>query len=168
MADIAKLCMAGHPRPRVLIGGLGLGFTLAAIQRDFADDVEITVCEISADVLRWYRQYFKPTFFADLNDAHVRFLNFDIRDLREGGFDLILLDVDNGPEAISADTNAELYDVAGLRKLACTADQILIWSAFRSPDFESTAESAGFQVKCFPVEVGWREHEHFIYGLTHV
>lgn len=159
-----------HPRPRILLGGLGIGYTLAAFIRGFPDRAALVVAERSGDVVRWYQTFFRAKVLAGaLDDRDVEFRNEDVRDTlgraRER-FDLIVLDVDNGPEPVSSESNGDLYTVDGVRRLRDRLDEggaFVLWSGFRSEAFHAGAQRAGFDVACLPVRVGLREHEHFIY-----
>jgi len=165
----ARYLPASAGRPRILIGGLGLGFTLAAFLEELGDRAELLVAEQSADVLRWYQAFFRDRSLGGLDDAGVRFLHRDVREAiaTEGPFDLLVLDVDNGPEPVSGETNGELYMADGLAliraSVAARDGAYLLWSAFESPAFEERAQQAGFNVHVEPVNVGLREHRHFIY-----
>ena len=171
MAKIASESVRATPA-NILIGGLGLGFTLAAVLDAFAPPNEITVAEQSADVLRWYNAYFRTRTIGARDDARVNFVNQDVCSVIENepsGFDLILLDVDNGPEPVSGEENATIYSVEGLRLMRAhirAEGALLIWSAFESPEFLWKAKSAGYEVKTFPVDVGHRNEQHYILVLN--
>jgi spermidine synthase len=135
---------------RVLIGGLGFGFTLKAALAALAPDATVTVVELLAAVIAWNKN---PVFAlaADaLSDPRVVLLQKDVGEMiREypGTFDSILLDVDNGPAALSTEENQRLYDQAGvtrafaaLRPGGCLA----VWSAAGDPVFEKIMRRAGF------------------------
>lgn len=175
--ELARIAarLANRPDPRVLIGGLGLGFTLAAALDEFgkAPAARLFVAEQSSDVLRWYKSYFRNGLLAGCDDSRVSFENRDVHDLIHfgPGFDLILLDVDNGPSPVSGAANARLYSEAGLgaiRPRLRPGGALLVWSAFESETFPRSAQAAGFQVECIPVAVGLREHSHFIYVASPV
>jgi spermidine synthase len=168
--ELARIAarVAARPDPRVLIGGLGLGFTLAAALDEFGEAAEIYVSERSPDVLRWYKSYFRPLVLDAREDSKVRFDNRDVHDLIHSGppFDLILLDVDNGPSPISGSSNARLYSETGMgaiRSRLRPGGSLLVWSAFESETFLRSAQAAGFHIDCVPIPVGLREHEHFVY-----
>lgn len=168
LARVSGRC-ASQPNPRILIGGLGLGFTLAATLDEFKGLAEVTVAELSADILRWYSQHYKSLAVGNRDDTLVRFENRDVREViatAEPAYDLILLDVDNGPEPVSGASNGALYTAEGLAKIRAKlrpGGALLLWSAFESESFVADAIRAGFVVDCLPVLVGLREHTHFIY-----
>jgi spermidine synthase len=146
--------VAPSPTPHILIGGLGLGYTLAATTEALAGKGRITVAELSAKVIDWFDRYVAATVLPRRPDD-LAIVPGDIGGLmrREdvGPFDVIVLDVDNGPEALVSPGNAALYSADGLRAFAAklTVDGIiLLWSAFDAPAFVSLAEEAGFTVSC--------------------
>ena len=138
---------------RVLIGGLGFGFTLKAALATLADDATLVMVEILAAVVSWNRN---PSFnlaAAALADPRVIILQKDVGDvIRESrdSFDSIILDVDNGPAALSTERNSRLYDLQGLQ-LARAALRpggcLAIWSAAADPAFEKLMVRAGFKVE---------------------
>lgn len=170
MAKIAKEYLCVDPA-KVLIGGLGLGFTLAEILDEFRSPHEITVAEASADVIRWYHLYFKARSVGARDDSRVRIVNQDVRAVIEsepGGFDLMLLDVDNGPEPVSGEENAAIYSIDGLRRIGKQLrpqGALLIWSAFESPRFLRDAATAGFSTRVHPLHVGHRDELHYVFAL---
>lgn len=160
----------GHMPDRVLIGGLGLGFTLAEVCRQ-CPTTRISVVEISDAVIRWLKGPARNLNTPWLDDPRVTLVLQDIVTCLEDGadaFDLILLDIDNGPEALVHPGNARLYQTDGLQSLASrlSADGALVfWSAVEAPRFEarlrqhfSSVETERFAVPQNPAV----EHFHFI------
>jgi spermidine synthase len=153
LAELACAHLKRKRGARVLIGGLGFGFTLKAALSALSPDAAVVVAEVLDAVIAWNRN---PAFHlaADaMADPRVTVLNQDvgelIRDAR-GSFDSIILDVDNGPSALSAAGNERLYNSAGLlsaraalRPEGCAA----FWSAVRDPAFERLMAGAGFLVE---------------------
>jgi spermidine synthase len=152
LAELACAHLKGRRRARVLIGGLGFGFTLKAALLAVAPDATVVVAEILAAVIAWNRN---PSFHlaADgMKDPRVIVLHQDVGEaIREarGGFDSIILDVDNGPAALSTYGNNGIYDDAGLQ-LARAALRpggcVALWSAAPDPAFERLMTGAGFVV----------------------
>jgi spermidine synthase len=139
---LATLGLEGlPPRARVLVGGLGFAFTLAAaLEYDVA---EVVVVEIEPDVVAWNRQWWPPGRAA-LDDARTRVFVDDLARFLEAStdrFDAVLLDVDNGPEWTVTAGNSELYRDVTLTRLAAAVvtprGRLCIWSANSSAAFEA-------------------------------
>jgi spermidine synthase len=136
-----------------LIGGLGMGFTLAAALAMSGPNAEVVVAELVPEVVTWNRTLIGALAGHPLADPRSKIYVGDVGDLirREaGGFDAILLDVDNGPEALVRPANDWLYSRAGLQaaRAALRPGGVLaVWSA--SPDriFTKDLKQAGFDVR---------------------
>lgn len=132
---------------RILVGGLGMGFTCRAALDTFPDAQEIVVAEIFPHVIEYNRGVLSPLAGQPLEDSRVRVVAADVRQLLEGGdWNVVLLDVDNGPEAFSRRENASLYDRRGVERLAralAPGGAVVIWSANAAPVFERRLRSAG-------------------------
>ncbi len=145
--------LAGHEAPRVLIGGLGLGFTLRAALRVLPPDARVVVAEIVAGVIEWNRDPEYPLAHASLADPRVELRHADVADvLREGrgAFDAIMLDVDNGADALTTGGNAELYRRAGVRAAASAlrpGGRLAYWSADEDPQFAALLRGLGLTVE---------------------
>jgi spermidine synthase len=140
------------PSPRVLVGGLGLGFTLRAALDVLPPAATVTVAELLPKVVDWNRGPLGPLAGHPLADARVRVEIGDVAALlraRPGGFDAVLLDVDNGPAALTADRNAGLYSERGVAEVraALTPRGVLaVWSAAPDREFERRLRRSGFDV----------------------
>ena len=163
---------ASRARGRLLIGGLGLGFTAAAAARALGDGGDITVAEISPALITWYERYFAPMFFAE-RPTNLRIVGADVAMLlletEPAAYNVIVLDVDNGPEALAAADNDYLYGPMGLRALASALAErgvLLIWSGFNARAFCRRAREAGFEVTCEKIALPDRpDLFHYIYRL---
>lgn len=126
----------------VLIGGLGLGFTLAEVCRQLPG-ADVIVAEISSAVARWLKGAARNENSHWLDEPRVTLRVTDVREVMEQNartFDLILLDVDNGPEALVHAGNADLYDSSGLECVAASlapGGAAVFWSAIDAPWFEA-------------------------------
>jgi spermidine synthase len=133
----------------VLIGGLGMGFTLRAALDILPAAAEVVVAELLADIIAWNRGVLAPLADRPLDDPRVRVECADVAELlRPDSFDVILLDVDNGPGAVMLCGNASLYSPEGLQRMqsALRQDGILaIWSASPSPRFEQILRDGGIR-----------------------
>lgn len=161
----------GRPQPRLLLGGLGLGYTLAAVARAVGRTATITAAEISPDVIDWYERWFEPTLFAE-RPENIRIIASDVAALLNGSgeYDVILLDIDNGPRGLSSAGNEFLYSLDGLRALRSSlavGGVLLIWSGFEAPAFSARAEAGGFAVDCHRIALPDRPGQfHYIYQLS--
>ena len=139
--------------PRVLIGGLGMGFTLRAALDLLPPDGEVVVAELLPAVVEWNRGPLGPLAGHPLKDRRVRVELGDVAaTLRSsaGAFDAILLDVDNGPAAFATSGNAGLYGDAGLasaRTALRKGGVLAVWSAREDRKFEQRLRYAGFRVE---------------------
>jgi spermidine synthase len=152
LAELAWEKIAGRPRPRILIGGLGLGYTLAAVLRLLGPKGEAVVAELVPAVIAWNRGPLGPLAGNPLRDSRVKIREADVADvIREepGGFDAILLDVDTAPRALTAESNGRLYTAEGIRTThaALRPNGVLgIWSGGADPAFLKRLERARFRV----------------------
>jgi spermidine synthase len=155
---------------RFLVGGLGLGYTTAALLDALGSAGTVTVAELSSAVIGWFHQHVKASVLPGTHD-NLTIVNADIADLlmTAGRYDVVILDVDNGPEALVTATNTELYSDEGLRSLhGCLSEAgvALLWSGFESEDFAARAKEAGFVVRCEPFRRERAELDHYVYVLT--
>ncbi len=165
LCDVVQHQLAGVERPRVLIGGLGLGFTLRAFL-DALPKAAIVVAEISPAIVEWNRTFLAPLSRDALTDARADVVIGDVRAaIKRGGWDAIVLDVDNGPWALSKRSNAALYGVTGLRaaKEALSERGVLVvWSAGEDRAFASRMRKVGFNARTKLVRSGGSRHVLFI------
>jgi len=146
--------LGGRKAPRLIIGGLDMGFTLRAALEAVGDDpdAEIVVAEVFGAVIAWNRGVLGSLAGHPLEDPRVRVEEGDIADVVAGerrAFDAILLDIDNGPQALTLDSNERIYRQRGLHRLgrALTPGGILaIWSAENDPRFADRLRHTGFDV----------------------
>lgn len=166
----AQTCarLADSQRAQVLIGGLGMGFTLAAALQALGAQSRVEVAELVPAVVAWNRGPLAHLAGHPLDDARVRVQEGDIARLLQAGpraWDAILLDVDNGPEGLTRRENDWLYDVEGLTA-ACAALRpggvLAVWSAGQAPEFLPRLRKAGFEAE----EV--RVRAHGAKGARHV
>ena len=162
--------LAPAREPRILVGGLGLGYTAAALVEALGHNGTITVAELSGAVIDWFHRHVRATVLPNSCD-NLTIVRANIADLlmAEERYDVIVLDVDNGPEPLVTSRNATLYSAQGLKKLqtCLSADGVaLLWSGFESPAFEAVAEQAGFTVRCEPFRRERADLFHYTYVLT--
>jgi spermidine synthase len=153
LATLSAERIGGKAKARVLIGGLGMGFTLRAALGCFGADSEIVVAELVPEIIAWARGPLTPVFGTCLDDPRVNIINDDVGKViaaGKGAYDAILLDVDNGPDGVSREQNDQLYGLAALRKswAALRPGGVLaVWSAHPSAPFVKRLAAAGFAVE---------------------
>lgn len=150
---VAARHRARSGRPRVLIGGLGFGYTLRAVLDELPPRAEVVVAELFAEVVEWNRRYLGVLRDHPLDDPRVRVRVGDVGKMfgqkPTSRYDAILLDVDNGPDALCLKTNYRLYDRAGLERIRqwLVPDGVLaVWAASGDPAFVKLLRKVGFTV----------------------
>ena len=139
--------------PCVLVGGLGMGFTLRAALNVLPPGATVIVAELVPAVVEWNRGPLAPLAERPLEDRRVRVFEGDVLDALRGnraGFDAVILDVDNGPRAFTDASNAALYTNAGIataRGALRDNGVLAVWSAWEDRKFEQRLRYAGFTVK---------------------
>jgi spermidine synthase len=142
-----------HPQPKMLIGGLGMGFTLRAALAVLRGDASVVVAELVPAVVAWARGPMAEIFTGSLDDPRVRIHDGDVGEAIHAGrsaYDAILLDVDNGPDGLTRKSNDRLYDFAGLRAArdALRPGGVLaVWSSGPDPAFTRRLKDSGFAVE---------------------
>jgi spermidine synthase len=139
--------------PRVLVGGLGMGFTLRAALEVLPADARVDVVELLDAVLRWNLGPLGPLAGHPLADPRVTARAADVGSViaaARTSYDAILLDVDNGPTALTARSNAGLYGPEGLGRARAAlrpAGVLAVWSAGEDRAFSDALRGAGFSVR---------------------
>ena len=152
LATLACRRIEAVKRPNLLIGGLGMGFTLRAALAVLGIDARITVAELVPAVIAWARGPMASIFAESLNDPRASILNADVIEVirsHPSAFDAILLDVDNGPEGLIRKANDALYDLKGLkaiRRALRPGGVLAVWSSGPNPAFSKRLRDAGFDV----------------------
>ena len=150
LATLAAKKIEGIEKPHLLIGGLGMGFTLRAALGVLGTGARIVVAELVPAVVAWARGPMAEIFGDSLSDPRVRIDETDVSEIirsHQSKFDAILLDVDNGPEGLTRKANDALYSSAGLNA-ACAALRpggvLAVWSSGPNAAFSKRLRSAGF------------------------
>ncbi|MDG1300017.1 MAG: spermine synthase [Opitutae bacterium] len=145
---------------RVLIGGLGLGFTLRSVLENVGPAVTVELVELLPEMVAWNREYLKSLNGEMLDDPRLEIHTTDVvayvKKADRERYDVILLDVDNGPVAMVSETNASLYSNSGLRWLRGSLTpkgRAVFWSAGPDIKFEDRLKRAGFRVSKVPAKV---------------
>jgi spermidine synthase len=155
LAELTCAPLSDVEGARVLIGGLGLGFTLKAALELLAPSATVVVAEIVADVIEWNRKY--GLSGAALKDARVDLRHDDVANVlrkHPGMFDAIILDVDNGADALTNAGNAQLYRMDGIRMAKHAlrpGGRLAYWSASDDRKFERLLRGAGLAVEVVKV-----------------
>jgi len=145
---------------RILIGGLGLGFTLRSVLAGTGPNVVVELIELLPEIVSWNRVYLKSLNGELLDDPRLEIHTTDVvgyvRKAERARYDVILLDVDNGPVAMVSETNVSLYSNTGLRWLRGSLKpegRAVFWSAGPDLRFEDRLKRAGFRVSKVPAKV---------------
>ena len=152
LATLGCMETRAQESPRVLVGGLGMGFTLRAVLDVLPSTASVIVAELVPAVIQWNRDSLAALAGYPLRDPRVRIEVADVgMTLRQnhGRFDAILLDVDNGPAAFTVGVNAGLYDnsgVAAAYAALCPRGTLAVWSAWEDRKFEQRLRYHGFTV----------------------
>ena len=152
LATIACSRLQDRPRAKILIGGLGMGFTLQAALDEVGPETSVVVAELVPAVMAWARGPLAHLFAGSLDDPRVELVETDVNRLIQSGpaqYDAILLDVDNGPEGMMRRENDRLYDAWGLKRAhyALRREGILgVWSGGPDRRFKARLQRSGFAV----------------------
>ncbi len=153
LATLACARLREAPRPRILIGGLGMGFTLRGALDALGPDATVVVAELVPAVATWARGPLSPLFGGSLDDPRVELRVEDVHRTIQSGpaqFDAILLDVDNGAHGLTRRANDRLYDLQGLKRarFALRPNGVLaVWSGGPDRKFKARLKLAGFTVR---------------------
>jgi spermidine synthase len=143
----------GRKKPRVLIGGLGMGYSLRSALDHLPRNAEVVVAELVPQIVTWNRDYIGHLAGHPLRDSRVQLRELDVGQvLREsrGQFDLIMLDVDNGPEGLTRKANDRLYDRQGIATArdALRPEGVLgYWASGPNQAFARRLRESGLDVK---------------------
>lgn len=157
LAEVACAPLATVRGARVLIGGLGLGFTLREALRHLGPDAEVVVAELLKEVITWNANPEYALSAEAMKDPRVRIVNDDVSNvLRQnaGGFDAIMLDTDNGPNGMIMKENSKLYATRGIANTMGALRPngvIAYWSVGDDPGFLNALQNAGLEVKAMKV-----------------
>jgi spermidine synthase len=155
--EMAALAGFSRPGSEVLVGGLGMGFTLRAVLDMLPERGRVTVCELMQAVVTWNEGRLGPIAGHPLKDPRASLIVADVGDVLRrwpGRWDAILLDVDNGPQAFTQEANESLYTVRGMniaRSALAPRGTLAVWSAFEDREFQRRMGKAGFVVEAHQV-----------------
>ena len=152
LATLAAKKIEKVAKPHLLIGGLGMGFTLRAALAVLGSKAQIVVAELVPAVVVWARGPMSEIFGDSLTDPRVSIRETDVTEIvrsHRGTFDAILLDVDNGPEGLTRKANDALYSSTGLKAAYAAlrpGGVLAVWSSGPNPAFAKRLRSASFEV----------------------
>ncbi len=160
LGEVGTAKLARGQAARVLIGGLGLGFTLRSVLAHVGPKVLVEVAELLPEIVAWNREFLATLNGAALDDRRVAVRVGDVdamvRAAPPGRYGAILLDIDNGPAALVQATNSRLYADRGIHDLATAlapGGRLVVWSAGADRAFERRLARAGFTVQAVPVKI---------------
>jgi len=170
MAVVGCAGLAQKPDARVLVGGLGMGYTARAALDQVGPTGRVVVAEISAQLVAWNGGPLADLAGRPLEDARCELALGDLVSYVASApepFDALLLDVDHGPDSFTADGNARLYGRKGLARLATCLRRpgvLVIWSAYQVPAFPRALAAAGFEPETVRVRArGTKGGRHTLY-----
>ena len=152
LATLAAKKIEAVAKPHVLIGGLGMGFTLRAALAVLGGGARIVVGELVPAVVAWARGPMAKIFGDSLSDPRVSIREMDVTEIirsQRSKFDAILLDVDNGPEGLTRQANDALYNSSGLeaaRAALRPGGVLAVWSSGPNASFSKRVAAVGFEV----------------------
>jgi spermidine synthase len=152
LAELGCAHIQGLENTKVLVGGMGMGFTLSAALKATSPSSEVVVAELVPEIIEWNKGPLGEVAGRPLNDDRVRVYLGDVAELfmtKQASYDAILLDVDNGPEAFTHDDNSELYSIESLNAIRETLrpnGMLAVWSAWHDPRFTKKLKKAKFKV----------------------
>jgi spermidine synthase len=152
LGELAAEALANRPDTVSLLGGLGLGFTLRGLLQGSGPSAKVQIAELIPDVVEWNRTLLPNLNGGLLEDSRVEVVLKDVwsvvEDADPARYDVLALDIDNGPTAMVQPKNARLYDLKGLRHIAVVlkpGGRALFWSAGIAPGFAQRLARAGFK-----------------------
>jgi spermidine synthase len=140
-------------KAKVLVGGMGMGFTLAAALKAPSSTAQVIVAELVPEVIEWNKGPLGACAGKPLDDKRVLVHLGDVAELfktKKAAYDAVLLDVDNGPEGFTQNDNNKLYSTESLQAIRQTLHprgMLAIWSAWHDPKFTLQLKKAGFKVE---------------------
>ena len=173
LAEVACAPLANAPRARVLIGGLGLGFTLRAALQALPHDAQVVVAELVAEVIAWNADPSYALSAESMRDPRVQIVHDDVVNVLRAnptGFDAVMLDTDNGPDGMLMSENARLYAMRGIALTVAAlreGGRVVYWSVGDDPKFACALQQSRLGVETLRV----RAHDtsgpmHTLYVAT--
>lgn len=159
IGEIACENLKNKPAPKILVGGLGLGYTLKAVLENTPDTAVVDVYELIPEVVEWNRTYMNELNGHLLKDPRVRIHVKDVchalKQMTKGQYNALIMDIDNGPVAMVTASNGEIYQESGvslMHHVLKKQGRAAIWSAQRHLQFERIFNQGGFSVTRVPAK----------------
>ncbi len=152
LAEFSCCEVADREKASILIGGLGMGYTLSAALKSLNSDADVTISELVPAVVEWNKEVLGHLADFPLEDSRVTVLVEDVVEViksKKSAYDAILLDVDNGPDGLTQEGNENLYNFAGLSMIKNSLKPggiVAIWSAAPDKGFTDRLKKSSFQV----------------------
>ena len=159
LGELAVARAANQPTPNVLIGGLGLGFSLRSVLAKTGPTATVHVAELIPQVVDWNREFLAAVNGKLVDDPRVTIFADDVWNVLATAryrYDALVLDIDNGPTAMVQQPNARLYSPKGIRLMLMAlkpGGRAAIWSANRDHGFADRLSEAGFRVEAIPAKL---------------
>lgn len=159
LGELIATASRDRKNPRLLVGGLGLGFTLKSILDQSPASATVEVVELLPEIADWNRRFLSGVNGSLLSDPRVKLTVGDVVEVlarHPGQYDGVALDIDNGPCAMVRKTNSRLYDRRGIARIARAlkpGGSAAIWSAGKDPAFEEGLKKGGFFVQKVPARL---------------
>ncbi|MBS3648029.1 hypothetical protein KEU06_05215 [Pseudaminobacter sp. 19-2017] len=172
LATLSCQRIGGRRSPQILIGGLGMGFTLRAALSALGADAHVTVAELVPSVVAWARGPMAEVFGDCLDDPRVTIRETDVGLLIKSAsatYDAILLDVDNGPEGLTREANDALYSLAGLHRARAAlrpGGVLSVWSSGPDRSFTNRLRQAGFSTEEVKARAGGKRGARHVIWLA--
>lgn len=173
LAELGCAHLQGVENAKVLVGGLGMGFTLSAALNAISKSSEVIVAELVPGVIEWNKGALGECAGRPLDDSRTSIYLGDVAELfmtAQPIYDAILLDIDNGPEAFTHDDNSELYSIDSLQSIRATLRPqgvLAVWSAWHDPSFSKKLKKSGFTANYKTVRAhNGKGSKHTIYLAT--
>ena len=172
LAELPCRRLRGHAKPAVLIGGLGLGYSLQRVLEIVGPDATVHVAELLPEVAAWNREFLGNVNGRLLDDPRVKVIVQDVFDVLlnapKPSYDAILLDVDNGPTSFVQKKNSRIYGSRGFGLIARSLrpeGEVAFWSACPEPGFVLSLQRHGFKATSYPAKAHERAKRaaHMIY-----
>ena len=175
LSDLGCAHIKNTENAKILVGGMGMGFTLAAALKTTKASSKVVVAELVPDVIEWNKGPLGECAGRPLDDSRVIVQLGDVAELfkaKQPEFDAILLDVDNGPEGFTHGDNNNLYSLDSLSAIRQTLKPkgvLAVWSAWHDPKFTTQLKKAKFKVETKTVRAHkGKGSRHTIYLVANV